>query len=146
LDLFPDMNQEEVLKSFEEILQKFPKQSIKNVLTSFAPERFVEVFLDVLKIDKAKIANNMSKIEKTLIAKNLKGFEMTPEDIMGFDNAMVTKGGVSLEEIDHKTMQSKIISNLFFAGEIIDVNGDTGGFNLQACWSTGYVAGKNNLF
>jgi hypothetical protein len=140
LDLFPDLNQEEVLKSFEEILKKYPKQIVKNILCEFAPERFVETFLDILKIDKDKIANNMSKIEKNIIVKNLKHFEMTPEDILGFKGAMVTHGGISLKEINHKTMQSKIISNLFFAGEIIDVDGKTGGFNLQMCWSTGHLA------
>ena len=62
---------------------------------------------------------------------------------MGFDQAMVTRGGISLKEIDHKTMKSKIIDNLFFAGEIIDINGKTGGFNLQECWSTGYLAGQS---
>ncbi len=56
---------------------------------------------------------------------------------------MVTSGGVLLKEIDHKTMKSKIIDNLFFAGEIIDVDGKTGGFNLQMCWSTGYIAGES---
>jgi len=141
LDLFPDLNQEEVLKSFEEILKKYPKQIIKNILCEFAPERFTEVFLDILKIDKKKIANNMSKAEKALIVKNLKNFEMTVEDVLGFEWAMVTRGGISLKEIDHKTMKSKIIDNLYFAGEIIDVDGKTGGFNLQICWTTGYIAG-----
>ena len=143
IDLFPDLNQDEILKSFEEILKKYPKQIIKNILCEFAPERFAETFLDVLKINKNRIANNMSKTEKNIITKNLKNFEMTAEEILGFDGAMVTRGGISLKEINHKTMQSKIIDNLFFAGEIIDVDGKTGGFNLQMCWSTGFIAGKN---
>jgi hypothetical protein len=77
------------------------------------------------------------------LVKLLKNIETTPEKIMGFDVAKVTKGGISLNEINPKTMQSTIIDNLFFAGEIIDVDGKTGGFNLQMCWSTGYIAGKN---
>jgi len=143
LDLFPELNQEEVLKSFEEILQKYPRQIVKNILCKIAPERFVDVLLETARMDPMKIANNMSKIERASIVKILKNFEMIVEDIMGFDNAMVTRGGVSLEEIDHKTMKSKIINNLYFAGEMIDIDGKTGGFNLQACWSTGYLAGKN---
>lgn len=143
LDLFPDLNQQEVLKSFEEILQKYPRQIIKNILAEFFPIKFAEIFLDILKIDSGKIANNLSKIEKTLIVKNLKNFEMTAEDVLGWDSAMVTRGGISLKEINHKTMQSKIVKNLFFAGEIIDIDGKTGGFNLQLCWTTGFVAGNS---
>jgi len=143
LDLFPELNQEEVLKSFEEILKKYPKQIIKNILCEIAPERFAEVLLNVVKIEKTKIANNMSKIEKLAVIKIIKNFEVTVEDILGFEGAMVTRGGISLKEIDHKTMKSSIIDNLSFAGEIIDVDGKTGGFNLQMCWSTGYLAGQS---
>ena len=60
----------------------------------------------------------------------------------GYDKAIITAGGMSLDEIDMRTMRSRIISNLFFAGEIIDIDGPTGGYNLQVCWSTGYAAGK----
>jgi predicted flavoprotein YhiN len=63
---------------------------------------------------------------------------------VGFDNAIITSGGISLSEIDQKTMQSKIIENLYFAGEIIDLDGPTGGYNLQLCWTTGYTAGTNS--
>jgi len=68
---------------------------------------------------------------------------MTVEGLLGFEPAIVTSGGISLREIDDKTIKSKIIDNLFFAGEIIDVHGPSGGFNLQLCWSTGYLAGEN---
>ena len=63
--------------------------------------------------------------------------------LLGFETAIVTSGGVSLKEIDSKTMESKLIKNLFFAGEIIDLKGPTGGYNLQLCWSTGYLAGQS---
>ncbi len=143
IDLFPELNHEEVLKSFEEILKKYPRQIIKNILAEIAPEKFVEILLNVIKIDKSKIANNMSKIEKAAIVKILKNFELTVEDVFGFDGARVTRGGISLKEIDHRTMKSKVIDNLFFAGEIIDVDGKTGGFDLQMCWSTGFIAGQD---
>jgi len=64
---------------------------------------------------------------------------------LGFETAIVTAGGVSLKEIDSKTMKSKLVDNLFFAGEIIDLHGPTGGYNLQLCWSTGYLAGQSAL-
>jgi predicted Rossmann fold flavoprotein len=145
LDLFPILNQEELLKGLEDILRKYPNKSIKNILAEFVPERLAEVLLGVADIDGNKIANNMSKIERGAVTKALKNFEFTVEDVFGFDQAMVTRGGISLKEIDHKTMKSKIIDNLFFAGEIIDVDGKTGGFNLQMCWSTGYLAGKTTF-
>ena len=93
-------------------------------------------------INKDKIGNSMSKVEKAVMAKTLKNFEVTPLDVLGFDQAWVTKGGVDLREIDHKAMASKIINNLFFAGEILDIDAKSGGFSLQLCWSTGYLAGK----
>lgn len=145
LDFFPLLNQEEVLKELEDILKRFLKRTTKNILTEMFPESFSEVLLDLAKIDKEKIANNMSKIEKIKLVKLFKNLEITPIEVSGFDVAMATSGGINLKEIDDKTMKSKIIDNLLFAGEIIDVDGKTGGFNLQACWSTGYLAGKNAL-
>ena len=142
-DLFPLLNQEQLLKGIEDMLKKYANKTIKNILSAFVPERLAEVLLDITGLDKNKIANNMSKIEKGIIIKTLKNIELTPEDISGFEQAIVTRGGISLKEIDHKTMKSKIIGNLFFAGEIIDVDGKTGGFNLQMCWSTGYLAGRS---
>lgn len=143
IDIFPLLDQEGLLKGLEDILKKYPNKTAKNILSIFVPERLAEVLLDIATIDKNKIANNMSKIKRVTIVKILKNIEVTAKDILGFDQAIVTRGGVSLKEIDHKTMKSKIIDNLFFAGEIIDVDGKTGGFNLQMCWSTGYTAGKS---
>jgi len=140
IDLAPQFNQEELLKEFEEYLRGYPKKSVKNILSEFAQERLAEVLLNIAGIDGNKIANNMSKIERCAIVKILKNFEVTAKDVMGFEQAMATRGGVSLKEINHKTMQSKIIDNLYFAGEIIDIDAKTGGFNLQMCWSTGYAA------
>ena len=143
IDMYPSLNQEELFKRQDEIFKRFSKKTVKNVLSDFMPQRLVEVLLDIHKIEKDKMANNMTKAERWTIARAIKAFEATVEDVLGFDQAMVTKGGVSLKEIDHKTMKSKIIDNLYFAGEIIDVNGKTGGFNLQMCWSTGSLAAEN---
>jgi len=142
-DLYSLLNQEEFFKKIEDIFSRYSKKTLKNTLADFMPERLAEVLLDVGVIDKHKIANSLSKSEKLKIVKSIKNFEMTVEGVLGFDYALVTRGGISLKEINHKTMKSKIIDNLFFAGEIIDIDGKTGGFNLQMCWSTGYIAGKN---
>ena len=142
-DLFPLLNNEELLKGFEDVLKQHANRSAKNILSAFVPEKLAEALLKILNIEKDKIANNMSKIERMAIIKMLKNIEVTVEDVMGFDIAKTTKGGISLKEIDPKTMKSKIIENLYFAGEIIDVDGKSGGFNLQMCWTTGFIAGQN---
>lgn len=142
-DLFPLLNHEQLLLGIEDVIRSSPAKTLKNILSIFVPEKMAEVLLEVAKFDANSIANNLPKIERIKLVKLLKNIEMTPEDILGFDLAKVTKGGVSLKEINPKNMKSKIIDNLIFSGEIIDVDGKTGGFNLQMCWSTGYVAGKN---
>jgi len=143
LDLFPELNMEDLDKTIQEKIKKNPKKFIKNILTDFMPQRFLSIFekRSSIKIDK-QIAN-FSKSDRKIIVKFLKNIEFEATKLLGFDQAMVTSGGVSLSEINDKTMRSKIVDNLFFAGETIDIDGKTGGFNLQACWSTGYLAGKS---
>jgi predicted Rossmann fold flavoprotein len=143
IDIFPLLNHEQLVGGLEDDLKKYTNRTTKNILSAFVPERLAEALLDIMGIDKNKIANNMSKVERGLVAKTLKNIEITAKDISGFDQAIVTRGGISLKEMDHKTMKSKIIDNLFFAGEIIDIDAKSGGFNLQSCWSTGYLAGKS---
>ncbi len=142
-DLFPLLNHEKLRKGLDEVLNKYPKQTIKNILSDFLPERIAEILLDITGVNKDKIGSSMSKIEKEITVKIFKKLEVIAKDVYSFDQSLVTRGGISLKEIDHKTMKSKIIDNLFFAGEIIDVDGKSGGFNLQLCWSTGYLAGES---
>lgn len=143
LDLFRNLNIEDLDKKIQEKINKNPKKSVKNFFADFMPQRFVPVFIKNLGIMTDKQANNITKKERKAIANLLKNIEVVATELLGFDLAMVTSGGVLLKEIDDKTMKSKIINNLFFSGEIINIDGKTGGFNLQACWSTGYLAGKN---
>jgi predicted Rossmann fold flavoprotein len=141
-DLLPILNQKQIFDIFQEKIRKYPNKILKNILSEYVPERFTEIFLDVISLDKNKKSKNLTNKELEQIAGRLKNFEATPESILGFNEAMITQGGVSLKEINHKTMKSKIIENLYFAGEIIDIDAKTGGFNLQFCWSTGYLAGS----
>ncbi|HQI74679.1 MAG TPA: NAD(P)/FAD-dependent oxidoreductase, partial [Candidatus Pacearchaeota archaeon] len=90
-----------------------------------------------------KQCSQISKKERMLLCKQTKNTLATIDSFLDFESAIATKGGIDLFEIDSKTMKSKIIDNLFFAGEIIDLLGPCGGFNLQLCWTTGYLAGKN---
>lgn len=143
LDILPDSNIENLEKEIREKINKNPKKTFRNLLSNFIPQRLVDVFIEIIGIKADKQVNNITKEERRSIAKLLKNVEITAAELLGFDLAVVTSGGVSLKEIENKTMKSKIINNLYFSGEIIDIDGITGGFNLQACWSTGHLAGKS---
>jgi predicted flavoprotein YhiN len=78
-----------------------------------------------------------------LLVKLIKGLSLQPDKLLGFGKAIITTGGIDLKEVDSKTMQSRLVDNLYFAGEILDLDGPTGGYNLQVCWSTGYLAGES---
>ncbi|HPH79010.1 MAG TPA: NAD(P)/FAD-dependent oxidoreductase, partial [bacterium] len=101
-----------------------------------------DVFLKLLQIDDEKRMGDIKKEERKEMMKMSKKMKLEVEKLVGWRAAMVTRGGVDLKEIDGRTMQSKIVDNLYFAGEIIDLDGPTGGYNLQMCWSSGYVAGS----
>ena len=103
----------------------------------------IPVFVKLSHISPEKQVNKITKEERGRLVDLLKGIELTVLNTLGFDEAIITSGGVSLKEIDSKTMKSKLVNNLFLAGEIIDLDGPTGGYNLQLCWSTGYVAGQS---
>ena len=103
-----------------------------------------DVFIKRLKIDKNKNCSEITKFERNSIINLLKNFPLSIKGIRPIEEAIITSGGVSVKEINPKTMESKIVKNLFFAGEVIDVDCLTGGFNLQVAFSTGYIAGSNS--
>ncbi|MDP2966819.1 MAG: NAD(P)/FAD-dependent oxidoreductase [bacterium] len=143
LDLKPALDSATLDERVQRDFKKYQNKSFKNCLVDLLPRKLIPVIVKLSNINPEKKVNTITREERHSLVKLLKNLEMTSVGLLGFDSAIVTSGGISLEEIDHKTMKSKIIDNLFFAGEIIDVDGPTGGFNLQACWSTGYLAGEN---
>ncbi len=143
IDLIPDIDYEKMDAVFQ---KKFhSSKNVKNLLSETVPARMADQILNSLKIDEEKEANKITRTERKNIISALKATKLTVKELDGFNGAMVTSGGIELGEIDSRTMQSKINPNLFFAGEIIDLDGPTGGYNLQICWSTGYAAGKGAL-
>ncbi|MDA3839742.1 MAG: NAD(P)/FAD-dependent oxidoreductase [Patescibacteria group bacterium] len=116
-----------------------------NSLDQLLPQKLIPVMIKLSGIDPDKKVNLVTKEERKKILHLLKEFSLEVVGVVGFSKSIVTSGGVALNGIDPKTMKSKIINNLYFAGELLDLDGPTGGFNLQVCWSTGYSAG-NNLF
>ena len=143
LDLKPALDFEKLDKRLQRDFIKFKKKLFKNSLNDLLPEKLINIIVGLSGIDENKLVNEITKNERHKLVKLLKGMEMTPVELFGFDKAIITSGGISLKEVDAKTMKSRIIDNLYFAGEILNLDGPTGGYNLQVCWSTGYVAGNS---
>jgi len=143
IDLKPALSYEQLDKRLLRDFQNNPKKSIKNVLKGLIPLRLVEVFVKLLGIAPDRKANQITQDERRKIILVLKNLEFDIKCGLPLEEAMVTRGGVSLKDINPRTMESRIIKGLYFAGEMIDVDADTGGFNLQAAFSTGYLAGES---
>jgi predicted Rossmann fold flavoprotein len=118
-------------------------KSIKNILHGFLPGKIIPVFIELAHINERKKAHSITKEERKKIRLLLKEFPLTVKGLAGFSKSIITAGGLNLKEVDSRTMRSKIIKNLYFAGEILDLDGPTGGYNLQVCWTTGFIAGES---
>ena len=139
IDLKPALTDE---KLDERILRDFETEKNKefrNALDQLLPQKMIPVILEILKINKK--VNEVKKVERQKLVRTLKHFLIEIEGFRDISEAIITSGGINVKEINPKTMESKLIKNLYFAGEIIDVDAYTGGFNLQIAYSTGYTAG-----
>jgi hypothetical protein len=143
LDLKPALSFEKLDKRIQSDFEKYSNKLFRNSLDDLLPKKIIKSVIKFSGIDPSKKINEITRQERHKLVKLLKNMEMEATGLLGFDKAIITAGGVSLKEIDDKTMKSKIIDNLFLAGEIINLHGPTGGYNLQLCWSTGYLAGKS---
>ncbi|MGN1299558.1 MAG: NAD(P)/FAD-dependent oxidoreductase [Candidatus Scatovivens sp.] len=143
IDLKPALSEEElnnrILKDFEE----FKNKEFKNSLSKLLPQKLIPVIIQLSNINEDKKVNEITKEERKKFICLLKNFKIAITGFRPVEEAIVTAGGISTKEINPKNMESKIINGLFFAGEIIDVDAYTGGFNLQIAYSTGYTSGKN---
>ncbi len=143
IDLKPALSKEQL---HGRILREFKlnaKKAIKNTFKNLLPQRLVDVFIEISKINPKSKPSQMSKAERENLVSLLKGWRLDITRARPMEEAMITRGGISLKDIDPRTMQSRLIKGLYFAGEMIDVDADTGGFNLQAAFSTGYLAGES---
>ena len=143
LDLKPVLDFQTLDRRLQSDFSKYSRKLFKNSLSDLLPQKMIPVIIELSGINPEKKVNEITREERQKLLKLLKRLETTVSSLLGFGTAIVTSGGVSLGEIDSKTMKSKLIENLFFAGEIIDLHGPTGGYNLQLCWSTGYLAGQS---
>lgn len=144
IDLFPTENQKELDTRLIGILETHRSKLIKNVFEYILPPGLSNVVRGLLESE-VNLDNNcseFSKADRMKVIKLLKELPLTVEGLMGFEKAVVADGGVDLSEIDTRTMQSRIVSNLFITGDLLDINRPSGGYSLQLCWTTGYVAGS----
>ena len=143
IDFKPALSEEKldlrILRDFEE----FKNKEFKNSLDKLLPQKLIPVVIEKVGINPYKRVNEITKEERLKIVKIIKYFKINISGTRPIEEAIITSGGINTKEINPKTMESKLIKGLFFAGEIIDVDSLTGGFNLQIAWSTGYVAGIN---
>lgn len=128
-------------KRLQRDFDKYSNKQFKNSLDDLLPQRLIPIVVEMSKIKEDKRVNQVSKEERQKLAEVLKGFSVNIKSKADIHLGIITSGGVEAREIDPSTMESKKISGLYFAGEIIDVDAMTGGFNLQIAFSTGYLAG-----
>jgi predicted Rossmann fold flavoprotein len=128
-----------LLRDFE----KFKNKKISNALIEVLPQKMIEFVLKASHISPEKAVNVVTKEERNRLVACMKAFPMQIHSLRGFEEAIITSGGVDLSEINPKTMESKKVKGLYFCGEVLDVDAFTGGFNMQIAFATGVAAGKS---
>ena len=144
IDLKPALNEEKLNLRLLRDFEKFKNKQIINSLNELLPKKMIEPVIKKAKIKNEKRINEITKQERENLIRVIKCFEITISGFRPIEEAIITRGGINVKEINPKTMESKLIKGLYFAGEIIDVDAYTGGFNLQIAYSTGYTAGLNS--
>ncbi|HMP67119.1 MAG TPA: NAD(P)/FAD-dependent oxidoreductase [Candidatus Paceibacterota bacterium] len=144
IDMYPELDHGALEQKIIKIFDSNKNKMLKNIFSEIVEPGTKDVILSLLpKIDSAKKVHSVTKEERKQIVFLLKNLPLTINGLMGFDRAVVADGGVVLTEIDTKTMRSKLFKNLFITGDLLHVNRMSGGYSLQLCWTTGFVAGKN---
>lgn len=143
IDLKPALSREQldarILRDFDEVKNK----QFKNSLTKLFPAKLIPVIVERSGIDPDKQVNEVTVKERARLVELTKAFQVTLTGLRGYNEAIITQGGISVKEVDPSTMESKKMPGLYFAGEVLDLDGVTGGFNLQIAWSTGMLAGRS---
>lgn len=143
IDLKPALTKEQLRKRLQSDLNKFSKRKITGVMKEYLPAKMIEPLIALAGMDTEKLAHQVSAVERDRIIDLFKALRFNVKAPLPLARAIVTAGGVALDEIDPRTLSSKIVTGLYFCGEVIDLDADTGGYNLQAAFSTGYVAGES---
>ena len=142
IDLKPALDEKQLRQRLQRDFDRYAKRSYRNILKGLLPQKMVDPFVELTGILPEKPGHQINAEERERLLDLLKSLRFNIEGPLSMASAMVTAGGVSLKEIDPRTMASRLIEGLYFCGEVIDLDGDTGGYNLQAAFSTGYIAGE----
>ena len=143
IDLKPALSEEQLDKRVLREFETNHNRQFKNAVDSLFPSKLRPVIVELSGIPEEKKVHEITKEERLHFVRLIKDFSMTLTGLRGYKEAIITKGGVSVKEIDPSTMESKLVKGLFFAGEVLDLDAVTGGYNLQIAWRTGYLAGMN---
>lgn len=144
IDLKPALSEKKLLNRINREIKKSPKLEYKSLLKLLLPKSIIEIIMTRSQIDERFRIIDLTRRQKMRLVKILKEFRFNIDSVAPIEKGIVTDGGVELDEINSRTMESKIVPGLYFAGEILDLNGPTGGYNLQCAWSTGWLAGTSS--
>jgi predicted Rossmann fold flavoprotein len=143
IDLKPALSEKELRERLQRDFERYSRRSYRHILKGLLPQKLVEPFVEMTGIPPERRGHQIVAEERERLLRLLKSLRFNIKAPLPLSAAMVTAGGVSLKEIDPRTMASRLIKGLYFCGEVMDIDAETGGYNLQAAFSTGYVAGEN---
>ncbi len=143
LDILPDLDNGQLNLKLQEVIAEKSNKKFKNILDSILPSAFAGVIVELSKIDGDKPSNSVTREERIHLVNLLKNLRVKVSGLLGVDKAIITSGGIALEEINFKTMSSKLFPNLYVTGDLLNIDRPSGGYSLQLCWTTGFVAGSN---
>lgn len=143
LDLFPSLDEGSLKTTLQEQLTTHSNRQLHNILSALLPHALVTIILELLSLEGETPGHSVRSEDRTKLMHFLKHFPLHVKGLLGADKAIVSSGGVDLTEIDFKTMGSRLVPGLYFVGDMLDIDRPSGGYSLQICWSTGYVAGDH---
>ncbi len=143
IDMFPDTDHKKLDKRMIKLMDQNKNKYIKNILSEILPKKLSDVVLTLSKVDGNTKAHSLSAEERKRLVKTMKSLPLYIEGLMGMERAVIADGGIPLDEIDTRTMRSKIVQNLYLTGDMLHITRPSGGYSLQLCWTTGFVAGMH---
>lgn len=143
LDMYPNKDNKNLKEGLQTLLVDNSNKKLKNVLSPLIPPSLQSAIFSLSKVDKETFCHSVSSEDRIKLVETMKGIHLDVKGLLGKDKAVVSSGGVSLTEVDFKTMESRIVPNLYLVGDVLNIDRPTGGYSLQLCWSTGFVAGEN---
>ncbi len=143
LDCKPALDKEKLHKRVVRDFESNPNVSLKNALGALLPKSMIPVLLEMTKLDGTRSVNGITREERETMVETIKAMTFTVASLRGWSEAIVTRGGIGVSQVNPSTMESKVVRNLYFAGEVLDLDAVTGGFNLQIAWSTGHLAAES---